>query len=127
MKQVELMISLNQPELADYEALYPRSPCNTPQKEAIFKLITLPTHINEAITIAEGTGNSPVSVFETKISGAIESGEIDPLSSHEKQFVGTVTALIMGLNGWGKTGRKQRFTKGIFKSAEIYSKESSGA
>lgn len=120
MKQAELRISVQQPEIADYEELYPRVRCNTPQKITLFNLITKPENIYSALKIVEETGNSPVTVLESKLLDSIENGGLEPLSSHEKQFVGTVMAMVMESNGWVKTNKKQRFTKGLFKSAEIY-------
>ncbi len=120
MKDVELTIRVRQPDIADYQELYPRIPCNSEQKKAIFKILTFPTNIHAALSVAEETGNSPVTVYESKLQAAIERGEIQPLSWHEKQFVGTVTAVIMEFNGFKKTSKKQRFTQGIFKSAELY-------
>lgn len=52
----------------------------------------------------------------------IDSGTLSELDWNEKQFVGTSTSVVMQSNGWNKTGRKQRFSKGIFKSAELYSR-----
>ena len=122
MKTVTVSSKIHQPEVVDYEESYPRVLCNTQQKQSIFETITNPDNINRAIIVSEETGNSPVMVYEEKITRAINTGEISPLNWHEKQFVGTVTSVVMESNGWKKTGKKQRFSKGIFKSAEIYSK-----
>jgi hypothetical protein len=120
MKTFDLTISVHQPSIEDYEALYPHFPCNSEQKKSIFSIITLPANMHAALTVTAETGNSPVTVFETKLATAIESGAIQPLSSHEKQFVGTVTAVVMSFNGFEKANKKQRFTQGLFKSAELY-------
>lgn len=120
MKEIELIIRIQQPNIADYEELYPRIPCNSEQKKAIFRILTLPKNIHAALTVAEETGSSPVTVYESKLQAAIKRGDIQPLSWHEKQFVGTVTAVVMELNGFKKTSKKQRFTQGLFKSAELY-------
>ena len=122
MKPVTISRQIHKPEIIDYERSFPRVPCNTPNKQSIFELITNPENINRAITVSEETGNSPVVVYESKITNAINDGEISPLNWHEKQFVGAVTLVVMESNGWTKTGKKQRFSKGIFKSAEIYTK-----
>jgi|GEM_PF-4850814 len=124
MNEVELRMRICQPEIADYEDLYPRVRCNTPKKEAIFRIITSPDNIHRAITVADETRSSPIAVFESKIRGAIDRGELEPLTWHEKQFVGTVTAVVMEFNGWRKTSKKQRFTQGLFKSAELYCRAS---
>jgi len=123
MKSVTVSRQISQPEAVDYEESYPRVLCNTPKKQTIFNIIINPDNINRAIIVSEETGNSPVTVYEAKITNAINAGEIDPLDWHEKQFVGTVTSVVMESNGWNKTGKKQRFSKGIFKSAEIYSNQ----
>lgn len=123
MKTVNVNRQIHQPEVADYEGFYPRVLCNTQKKQSIFEIITNPDNINRAIIVSEETGNSPVAVYEAKITNAINNCEISPLDWHEKQFVGTVTSVVMESNGWNKTGKKQRFSKGIFKSAEIYSKQ----
>jgi hypothetical protein len=120
MKEIELSIKIRQPDIADYEELYPRIPCNSEQKKAIFKIVTSPMNIHAAITVTEETGSSPVRVYESKLRAAIERGEIESLTWHEKQFVGTATAVVMEFNGWNKTSKKQRFTQGLFKSAELY-------
>ncbi|UUY06684.1 hypothetical protein LRS11_12515 [Pseudomonas sp. J452] len=123
MKEIELIIKIRQPDIHDYEELYPRIPCNSEQKKAIFRILTLPANIQAALVVAEETGSSPVTVHESKLQAAIERGDIQPLSWHEKQFVGTVTAVIMEFNGFEKTSKKQRFTKGLFKSAELYCRQ----
>ena len=83
-------------------------------------MITDPDNIHRAIVFVQESGGSPVSVFENKIQNAINSGSVTPLSWHEKQFVGTATCAAMESNGFSKTGRKQRFSRGMFKSGEIY-------
>jgi hypothetical protein len=122
MKSVTVSHRVHKPEVVDYEEIFPRVLCNTPNKQSIFELITNPENIIRAITISEETGSSPIVVYESKISNAVNDGEISPLNWHEKQFVGAVTRVVMESNGWAKTGKKQRFSKGIFKSAEIYIK-----
>jgi len=123
MKRLIVSNDINQPEVMDYENAYPRVLCNTPKKQSLFEIITQPDNILSAITVAEETGSSPVAVYETKIAEVINRGEMAPLERHEKQFVGTVTAVVMEANGWCKTGKKQRFSKGLFKSAELYIKQ----
>ncbi|MBE3862341.1 hypothetical protein HJ170_23200 [Vibrio parahaemolyticus] len=90
------------------------------KKNRIFELLTAPEDINDALIIARRTGNSPVTVYEPILREAIESNDIQPLSNHEKQFVGTVTCTIMELNGFKKTDKKQNFSNGLFKKAELY-------
>jgi len=123
MKSVIATYEINQPSLEDYNAKYVRMPCNTKIKEALFDIISTPKNINEAIIFTTSTGSSPIAYYENKIQDALDSGSIPSLNSHEKQFVGSVTCMVMENNGWKKTGRKQRFSKGIFKSAEIYVKK----
>lgn len=122
MKLVTINQSINQPDISDYNSSYPKMPCNTENKEILFGIITQPKNIVSALIIAETTGNSPVSFYEKQIQSAINSGEIATLNPHEKQFVGTATCVVMESNGWEKTGKKQRYSKGIFTSAEIYEK-----
>ncbi|MCG9712484.1 hypothetical protein L1D29_06615 [Shewanella insulae] len=109
-----------QPEISDHEEKYSKFLCNTPKKTFLFNLITQAESISNALVVAEETGSSPIVVFETLISDAINSGEIEELDSHEKQFVGTVACTVMEANGWQKTNKKQRFSVGIFRSAELY-------
>lgn len=97
-------------------------PCNSDKKEIIFDIMTKPEHICEALIYVESTGSSPVAYYEKIIKSMIDDEIIFELNSNEKQFVGTSACVIMESNGWNKTGKKQRFTKGIFKSAEIYIK-----
>ena len=125
MKSLAINYQINQPEVTDYEKSYPRMPCNTPKKQAIFDIIIDVENIHRAIIVAEETSNSPVAVYESKISNAIDNGTITSLTWHERQFVGTTICLVMESNGWSKTGKKQRFSKGIFKSGEIYYKQKS--
>ncbi len=120
MRNATLKYNINQPDASDYNCLFPKMPCNTPNKQAIFNLITEPDNIHRAIVFVQESGRSPVLVFENKILTAINSGSVTPLSWHEKQFVGTATCVVMESNGFSRTGRKQRFSKGMFKSAEIY-------
>jgi hypothetical protein len=120
MRNATLRYNVNQPEVDDYNGLFPKMPCNTPNKQAIFSLITDPDNIHRAIVFVQESGGSPVSVFESKIQNAINSGSVTTLSWHEKQFVGTATCAVMENNGFSRTGRKQRFSKGMFKSGEIY-------
>ena len=122
MQNINVSTPIRQPSVKDYHSIYQRMPCNTEKKEAIFFIITNPENINRALIFAEETGSSPVAFYEKKIQAAIKSGTITDLDWHEKQFVGTATCVVMESNGYSKTGRKQRFSKGIFKSAEIYVK-----
>ncbi|HCM0830483.1 TPA: hypothetical protein ACX3DX_004554 [Vibrio parahaemolyticus] len=120
MQEVKVSRIIVQPTTSEHDARYPRSLCNTPQKNRIFELLTAPEDINDALIIARRTGNSPVTVYEPILREAIESNDIQPLSNHEKQFVGTVTCTIMELNGFKKTDKKQNFSNGLFKKAELY-------
>ena len=108
------------PEVEDHESYYDKFLCNTHKKDYLFSLLTEPESIVKALIIAENTGSSPMVAYEKMISSEILSGKIEKLDPHEKQFVGTVICTIMKANGWKKTDRKQRFSSGIFKSAEIY-------
>ncbi len=123
MKLVTVNQSINQPDISDYKSSYPKMPCNTDKKEILFGIITQPKNIYSALIIAETTGYSPVFFYEKQIQAAIHSGKLTPLDPHEKQFVGTATCVVMESNGWKKTGKKQRYSKGIFSSAEIYTKK----
>jgi hypothetical protein len=122
MNEVTISKTIFQPEVEDHEKNYAKFLCNTPKKKYLFKLITEPESIFSALVIVEETGSSPIMVFEPRISNAISIGAIEPLDSHEKQFVGTVACTIMESNGWKKTNTKQRFSAGIFRSAEKYEK-----
>jgi hypothetical protein len=108
------------PEVADYNSQLSRMPCNTPQKHEIFALLTETEHVARALIYVEETGSSPVSYYESYLANAIENRRISELSWNERQFVGTVASVIMEANGWQKTGRKQRFSRGIFSSGELY-------
>lgn len=123
MKSVKVKYLINQPDISDYNLCYPKMPCNSPQKERIFEIISNPDNIQSALTITEATGSSPILFYEKKFQAAIKAGEINPLGSHEKQFAGTATCVVMESNGWKKTGKKQRYSKGIFTSAELYVKK----
>ena len=114
--------NVNQPSLTDYELDFPRVPCNTTPKQTLFEIITRPAHILEVLICLNHFNISPIGVYKKFIQSAIDRHEIGPLSHHEKQFVGVVTLAVMGCNGYTKTGKKQRFSKGIFKSGEIYSR-----
>lgn len=116
----KLCITIQQPDIPDYDREYPRIPCNSERKKALFKLMTSPTLIHVALTVAEETGSSPAVVYAQRIDAEVEKGDLPPLTRHEKNFVGTVTAVVMVANGWNKTGKKQRFTHGLLKSAELY-------
>ena len=120
MRDATLSFKINQPEVYDYNEIFPKMPCNTPNKKAIFDLITAPENIHRAIVFVQESGSSPVYVFEKKIQNAINNSSVSPLTWHEKQFVGTATCAVMESNGFSRTGRKQRFSKGMFKSGEIY-------
>lgn len=120
MNETVVTRAVMQPEISDHEKRYSKFLCNTPKKIFLFNLITQPESISSALIVAEETGSSPVVVFEKLISEAINSGEIEELDSHEKQFVGTVACTVMESNGWQKTNKKQRFSVGIFRSAELY-------
>ena len=122
MKTVNIITEVNQPDLEDYNQSYARMPCNTENKSAIFDIITNPDNIHRALIFAGETGSSPVAFYEKRLHEAVNNGDLTPLDWHEKQFVGTATCVVMESNGWKKTGRKQRFSKGMFKSAEIYTK-----
>ncbi len=122
METITVRRKIVQPDILDYKNKYPRVPCNTEKKEMIFEILTNPANINKVITVVELLGVSPIVIYETILSKAIDRGIIDGISWHEKQFVGTVACVVMESNGWKKTGKKQRFTKGLFRSAEIYIK-----
>lgn len=122
MQSINVKHQINQPDLHDYNLSYKRMPCNTQKKQGIYDIIVNPDNIYRALIIAEETSSSPVSLYEKKIQTAINNGTLSTLDWHEKQFVGTVTCVVMESNGWRKTGKKQRFSKGLFKSAEIYTK-----
>lgn len=121
MVSISLNHSINQPSVEDYNTEYVRMPCNSENKQAIFQVLADPENIHRAIIFIEETGGSPIALYEGKLLKASESGWVEQLTNHEKQFVGTVTRFIMERNGFSKSDRKQRFTKGIFKSGEIYS------
>ncbi len=110
------------PEIEDYSTEYPKMPCNTDKKQAIFDIITNPINIQCALIIAEEIGCSPIVLYENKFQSAIDAGKLTPLTWHEKQFVGAVVSVVMELNDWERTGKKQRFTNKIFSSAERYRK-----
>lgn len=116
-------ISVEQPDMNDYDKMFPKMPCNTQNKQALFNLITDPDNIHRAIIFVEETNKSPVFVFGNKIQKAINSGVVTPLTGHEKQFSGAITRVVMEANEYTKTGRKQRFSSGIFSSAELYKKK----
>lgn len=120
MREVNVTRVIVQPTVSDHEARYPRSLCNTPQKARIFEILTSPEEINDALVMVRRTGNSPVTVYEPILREAIENHELEPLSHHEKQFVGTVTCTVMESNGFRKAERKQSFANGLFKKAELY-------
>lgn len=122
MNTVHVDFSVNQPEVEDYNKSFPKMPINTPQKERIFMMVTEPRNILSALIVAEATGASPVAYYEKVIQHNIDIGRLKKLDNHEKQFVGTSTCVVMEANGWIKTGRKQRYSKGIFSAAEIYEK-----
>ena len=122
METITISYTINQPSIEDYNSAYLRMPCNTGNKENLFNIICSPENINGALLFAESTGSSPVSLYEKKIQSALDAGSINRLDWHEKQFVGSVTCFVMESNGWKKTGKKQRFSKSLFKSAEIYTK-----
>lgn len=114
-------IEVDQPSIDDYSEFFPKMPCNTEQKQKLFNLITKPDTIHRAIVFVEETGKSPITVIENKIQIAINKGKIGELTPHEKQFVGAVACVVMEKNKFKRTGHKQRYSKGIFSSAEIYS------
>jgi hypothetical protein len=120
MKTIKIQKKIHQPEIEDYNSKYPKIPCNSDQKHNIFGIITDPDNILRALIITEETGSSPVGFYERKLDTAIKNGFLSELSWHEKQFVGTCICLVMEFNGWRKTGKKQRYSKGIFTSAERY-------
>ena len=120
MKTQSISYEVNQPDIDDYELNYPRVRCNTPEKKIIFDLITDAKNISEALVFIKTTGSSPIVFYEKKIREAVTKGELSELDWHRKQFAGTVICLVMLRNGWKKSGRKQRFSKGLFKSGEIY-------
>jgi len=122
MKTIPINNEIIQPEIEDYGTEYPKMPCNTDKKQAIFDIITNPTNIQRALIIAEEIGCSPIVLYENKLKSAIDAGELTPLTWHEKQFVGAVVRVVMEFNDWERTGRKQRFTNKIFSSAERYKK-----
>jgi len=120
MPDVNVTRVVVQPTVSDHEARYPRSLCNTPQKARIFEILTTPEEINDALVTVRRTGNSPVTVYEPILRQAIENNDIQSLSHHEKQFVGTVICTVMELNGFSKVGKKQSFANGLFTKAELY-------
>jgi len=120
MPDVNLTRVIVQPDAFEHDTRCPRSLCSTPQKVTLFALITNPDAINDALVISRRTGNSPITVYEPIIKEATENNQITSLSNHEKQFVGTVICTVMEMNGFKKTGRKQSFSNGLFKKAEIY-------
>ena len=120
MRNETLSYIISQPDVEKYNELYPKMPCNTPNKQAIFDVITVPDNIHRAILFVQESGGSPIYIFEKKIQTAINNRSVTPLTWHEKQFVGTATCAVMESNGFYRTGRKQRFSKGMFKSGEIY-------
>lgn len=120
MQAITLSHNVNQPSVGDYNSRYDRMPCNTSNKQAIFDVLTDPENIHRIIIVIQETNISPISIYERKLQEAINNGVINPVTNHEKQFVGTVTRSVMEANGFSKSERKQRFTKGLFKSGEIY-------
>ena len=120
MKNVPVLEDVQQPDIEDYHRMFSRMPCNTPNKNLIFKIITSPENILRALTVMEETGNSPIVVYKNKLEAAIRSGTLPPLSWHEKTFVGAVIRVVMEANKKTKTGKKQRFSGSMFKSAELY-------
>lgn len=123
MRTVKVTYTINQPEITDYNSTYPKMPCNSVKKEQLFEIISNPENIKSALIITEVTGSSPILFYEQKIQAAIDAGELSQLGAHEKQFVGTAACVVMESNGWEKTGKKQRYSKGIFTSAELYVKK----
>lgn len=120
MEVMSLSYDVNKPEILDYEKLFHTRRCNSSNKIKLFDLITSPDTIHRAIVFVQEKGGSPIPVFENRLNKAINNGELLPLSWHEKQFFGTVVCTVMESNGFERTGKKQKFTKGIFKTGEIY-------
>jgi len=116
MKTLVVEKKINQPEVNDYEKAYPTFPCEMD----LFEIIIDTDNISRVLTVVEEMGCSPVSVYESKIQKAINEDKLPELNWYQKQFVGRAACVVMERNGWAKTGKKQRFSKGIFKSAELY-------
>lgn len=120
--EVTLTRRVKQPHASMYSDQFPRVPCNTPSKQVLFDLITDPDNILDVLTALKYKKNSaPIGIYEGIIQEAIDRGTLTLPSWHEKQFAGAVVRVMMECNGWKKTGKKQRFSRGIFKSGEIYS------
>lgn len=113
-----------QPEMSDYKrGEYKHISCSTEQDKKIFKLLTEDSElINRILITVEEAGGSPIGYYEKHFQKAIQKGELSTLSNHDKQLAGAIVAVIMLANGWKKTGKKQRFSKGLFTTAEIYKK-----
>ena len=120
LEAFSMTLSLNRPSYKDHDAAYPTFLCNTGNKKAIFDLLTDDRSIVNSVMTSKLTGLSPMVAAEPILSQAIKEGKISELSSHEKHFVGTVLSSLLTANGAKKTNRKQKFSKGIFRSAEIY-------
>ncbi len=121
-KDVKLTRIVKQPDNSDYNDLFPRVPCNTDAKQSLFDLITDPENILDVLTALKYKISAPIGLYEPIIQKAINHGTLTIPSWHEKQFSGAVVRVVMQYNGWLKTGKKQRFSKGIFSSGEIYSR-----
>lgn len=122
MEKVIVSFEVQKPSIDDYNNQYSNMPCNSVRKENIFQIITNPTNICRALQFSDSTGSSPVAFYEKVLQSMIDTEELDELNWNEKQFVGASTCVVMQSNGWKKTGKKQRFSKGMFKSAELYKK-----
>lgn len=112
-----------QPTKEEYNSVFSRMPISgvsEDQKNKIFDILVEPETLYEVITVAKMTGTSPIQWYGIKIQEAIDSGNLAPLTITEKQFVGAVVLVAMKVNEGQKTGTKQRFAKGVFKSGEIY-------
>lgn len=116
MKTVKVKRKINQPEIVDYEKSYPTFPCELD----LFDVIVDADNISRALTVVEEMGCSPVPVFESKIHKAIKDGKLTALNRYQKQFAGRAICVVMQCNGWSTTGKKQRFSKGIFSTGEVY-------
>lgn len=121
-KEVSLTRRVKQPGISNYNDRFPRVPCNTAAKQSLFDLITDPENILDVLTTLKHKVSAPVGIYEPIIQKAIDRGTLTLPSWHEKQFAGAVVLVVMQCNGWTKTGKKQRFSKGIFSSGEIYSR-----
>lgn len=122
MTLVSVTAEMDQPTIEEMNRAYPKMPCNSEQKEAIFNIVTEPENIHRALILVEEAGCSPLLYYAKKLQEKIENRKIAPLSHSDKQFTGAAIRLVMYYNYWDPTGVKQRFQNKLFSTGERFKK-----